>query len=184
MRALLLVSVFGAAIAVACSKSVPLPEGAGASMNASDYPAVESTVVAGAPRKEDFVAAGLTDDQAVELVAGLRHVEQETRLRPDAVRAALRRESLMNAVVLDAAPRLADGIKRGAIAVEWEPRAKPTRNFEGVGLRRDTKSDAAGQYLWFSARGRTGTLTLRLPETVCAAQLWDEMEDAERGRQR
>lgn len=120
--------------------------------------------------EESFVAAGLSREQAAELVEGMRRLHREVPiLRAIGNRSASDLE-LQALMMLELGPRLADRIKDGSITFQWTPRLRPEERFVTNGFAWNASPDSAEPWS-YTAHGRIGWLDLQIPRRLCDPDL-------------
>jgi len=125
-----------------------------------------------------FVEAGLTHEQAAELVEGMRLLqEHKSVLLEQAARNNKDTSALAGLLMLELGPSLAMRIKDGSIAFKWTPRLEPWPQFAGNSFFRDGTPGSL-QKLSYSAHGRLGFVSLEIPREVCDSKLWDRVAAA------
>ena len=115
-----------------------------------------------------FVEAGLSREQAAELVASMRLVHGFKRIHD-----ADAEDSIIDLLVLmtfELGPVLADRIKDGSITVRWTPRLRPLPYSSAQSF--DLDQTAGSEAPWtYSYHGRVGFLSLVIPRRLCAKDL-------------
>lgn len=124
-----------------------------------------------------FVAAGLSREQAAELVEGMRILHDlKQRLGAEGERSS-NSSVLHGLMMLKLGPSLADHIKDGSIQFRWAPRLRPLGQFAGNSFASD--ADPASKEPWsYSAHGRVGFLSLEIPRELCDTELWKRLAAA------
>lgn len=131
----------------------------------------EVTPVAHEPPPEwineaSFVAAGLSQEQAAELVEGMRILHRSKQMLGAEENSA----GLHGLMMLELGPVLAERVKDGSIKFQWTPRLRPWGQFAGNSF--GWNSTSGSEEPWsYCAHGRVGLLSLEIPRGLCDTEI-------------
>jgi len=113
-----------------------------------------------------FEQAGLTPEQAADLVEGLRSLLPWARLPPSDVEPRI-------LVLFELSPRLSACLADRSIAFRWTPRIHAWRGGASVHFASDAPPESERRFTC-TVHGRAGWLTLTVPREVCDQELWQK----------
>src|SRR5262245_38971728 len=125
-----------------------------------------------------FVEAGLSREQAAELVEGMRLVHRQKLIHDIEAEHAAGVIELQALMMFELGPVLADRIKDGSITFRWTPRLRPWASVaQSFGL--DRKPGAEGPWS-YTVHGRVGFLNLEIPRRLCDKKLLERVVAADK----